>query len=617
MEYLTHEQLKKMFVLSWEKVEKQKEQINKINVFPVPDQDTGTNMAKTLLGIKEAVENKEFKDFDEISAAALDGALTCAQGNAGVIYTGFLAGFLPLLDKNPVTVKKWSLAFEKGAERARKSIQNPKEGTILDVIDAASQTFKEESEKETDVVNVLKRAVEKAQEALLATREKMEIFRKANVVDAGGLGFLMILESYLEALEGEKKEEKAEIKPSEKVRRFVQTLSNRYEVVFLVENPKFDEETLKNKLKGLGNSLDIVRIGQKLKLHIHTDFPDDVKQIARQSGRILDLRVEDMAKEVVGEPSVREVSIGIVTEGNIALLPQKVLERYQIETVDAIVDWPEGENLPGENIFQKMREADKRGIKTFPKTSQATPKSYFDVFEKQLAKPITRAKIGAGLVPHRNEVSGAGFEKVLCLTVTSKVSGCYNSAIQAKEMLSEGEKARVYILDSFQAAASQTLLVLQAIELIQEQREIAEVIDELKKLIPQTHLYIILEDPKWIEAGGRATKSQANWVRRMKKLNLQPLITIKEGAVAKGGIIFAKDVAEALFKKIAKESQRDRKEGKRIRVIIGQADNPEGAEKLKQMLKEIKAEVPFISLASPLICAHTGPGTLLAAWQPI
>ena len=365
-----------MMLLSAKRIEEHKEEINKINVFPVPDQDTGNNMAKTLAGIKEAIETKEFKDLNEISEAALDGALTAAQGNAGVIYTGFLAGCLPLLDKNPVNAKKLAEAFEKGAERARQSIQNPKEGTILDVIDAASETIKKESEKETNIINILKLAVENAKEALLATREKMEIFRKANVVDAGGLAFLMIMESYLEALEPSFVKARAgEEKPSEKVRRFVQTLSNRYEVVALIKNPKFDEKTIQEKLKNLGDSLDMVQIGEKMKIHIHTDSPDEVKKIMRGLGQILSLREEDMAKEVVGEESIRKVSIGLVTE-DVADLPAKVVERYQVEIVPLVVDWPEGENLPGENIYQKMREADKRGIKTFPKTSQATPKSY-------------------------------------------------------------------------------------------------------------------------------------------------------------------------------------------------------------------------------------------------
>lgn len=595
MEYLSQAELKRMLLLSYEKIEKNKEQINKINVFPVPDQDTGSNLAKTLSGIKEAIEEKDFKDLKEVSEAALDGALTTAQGNAGVIYVGFLASFLPLLDKNPVDAQKLAMAFEKGAERARRSIQSPKEGTILDVIDATALAFKEEAEKEKSIIKILKTATEKAREALLATREKMEVFRKANVVDAGGLGFLMILESYLDALEGERKKREKEERPSEKIKRFVQILSHRYEIIALVENPKFGEEEIKEKLKKLGNSIDIVQIGNRAKIHIHTDYPDEVKNIIRETGQIQDLRFEDMAKEVVGEESVRKVSIGVVTEGNIVLLPEKVLERYQIETVDAIVDWPEGGNLPGENIFQKMREADKQGVKTFPKTSQATPKAYLETFKKQLEK----------------------FEKVLCLSISSKVSGCYNSACQAREMLGEREKERVYVLDSLQAAASQALLALEAIEMIQEQREINEILDELKRMSPRAHLYVIFEDPKWIEAGGRASKSQASWIRRMKKINLHPLITIKGGIITKGGIVFAKGMAEALFKKISKESRKARSEGKKIRVIIQHADNPEGAERLRQTLKEIKAEVPFIGLASAVMCAHTGPGTLITGWMPL
>jgi len=592
MEYLTQKELKKMMLLSFERIEKNKEEINKINVFPVPDQDTGSNMAKTLLGIKEAVERKEFKDLSEISEAALDGALIAAQGNAGVIYTGFLAGFLPLLNKNPVGAKKLAVAFRKGAERARQSIQNPKEGTILDVIDAAAETFEEEVVREKDLINIFKKATDKANKALLATREKLEVLRKANVVDAGGLAFLMILESHLEVLEGEKRKEREREKPSEKVRRFIQTLSNRYEVVSLIKSPKFEEKEIREKLKNLGNSLDIVQVGDKMKIHIHTDLPDEVKEILRQSGTLQSLRVEDMAKEVVGEPSVRKVSIGIVVDDVAGLLP-KIIERYQIEIVSAILDWPEGKKIAGKNIYQKMRETDRLGIKTFPKTFQPTPKSYLAAFEKQLQK----------------------FDKILCITITSKISGCYNSAKQAEEMVGEGKL--IFVFDSLQASASQALLVLRTIELIQEQREIVEVINELKNLIPKTHLYIIFEDPKWIEAGGRVSRAQVNWIRRMKKINLHPLITIKNGQLTKGGVVWAKDMAEALFKKISKESKKIRKEGKRIRVIITQADNLEGAKKLKKILKEIKAEVSFISLANPAIGVHVGPGSLIAGWMPI
>jgi DegV family protein with EDD domain len=593
MEHITPENLKEMILLSCKNVESRKEEINKINVFPVPDQDTGNNLAKTLGGIREAIENKEFKNLGELAGAVLDGALTTAQGNAGVIYTGFLSGFLSVLGDQPADALKLASAFEKGEERAIQSIQNPKQGTILDVIGAVARTFKEEVGQEKDIMKIFKKSAENAREALLATREKMEIFRRANVVDAGGLGFLIILESYLDALGVSIGPAFSfEEKPSEKVKRFIQKLSYRYEVVCLLRGSRDQERAIREKLKGLGNCLDIVQARDKIKIHIHTDYPDDVKNILVGTGQVQDIRIEDMAKEVAGEESVRKVAIGLVVE-DVADLPQKVLERYQIATVPLIMDWPEGKDLPGENVFQKMREAEKRGVNPFPKTSQAIPRSYTDAFRKQLEN----------------------FEKVFCLTLTSKVSGCYNSAKQAEAYISKS--SRIFVMDSLNASSGHALLALRAMELIQEQREIDDVMEEVKKLIPKTHTYIIFEDPKWVEAGGRVSKGQANWIRRMKKVGLFPITTIKDGKVVKGGIVHAKDMAEALYKRIARETDSERRKGRKIRVIISHADNPEAAENLRQLLKGIKAEVPFMSLASPVICCHTGPGTILVAWQAI
>ena len=191
-----------MLLFSWERIEKEKQEINKINVFPVPDQDTGTNLAKTLLGIKETIENREFNDLGEISEAVLDGAMTSAQGNAGIIYTGFLAGFLPALGNGEsINASQLTQAFQQGFERAEKSIQDPKEGTILDVMDATAKSFAQDIKNEKNIIILFQKANQEAHKALLATQEKMEILRKAGVVDAGGLGFLIIIESYLHILD--------------------------------------------------------------------------------------------------------------------------------------------------------------------------------------------------------------------------------------------------------------------------------------------------------------------------------------------------------------------------------------------------------------------------------
>ncbi len=608
MEYLTKDDLQKMFLAASKRIEKDKEKINKINVFPVPDQDTGGNLAKTLNGVREAIEGKEFKDLSEFSEAALDGALTAAQGNAGVIYTGFLAGFLPSLNENSVNsdkkdfsdridAEKLAIAFEKGRERAWQSIQNPKPGTILDIIDATVQVFKEEAKKEKNIVVIFKKAVKKAKEALLATPEKMELLKKANVVDAGGLGFLMILESYLEVLTPLFfKTSISGKKPSGKSKRFVQMFSNRYEVVALIENPRFSEDEIKNKLKKLGNSIDIVQVGNRIKIHIHTDFPDNVKNIMKNIGQIQTLREQDMAKEVVGEPSIKKVSIGIVTDEIADLLP-KIVEKYQIEVVPFKIDWPDGENLAGDNIYQKMREAEKAGIKTLPKTSQASPKEFLDAFKRQFEK---------------------GFEEIVCITLSSKLSGGYNSACQARDILPEEQKNKVFIIDSYQATCGEALLVLKAIELIQEQRGVSEIIQELKNTIPNIYVYVFLKDPKWLEWGGRISHSQANWIRRLQKIGVRPLLGIKDGVVEQIGFRFGvKETPEAIFKEIETKSKKVRKNGKKIRVVITHCDNLEEAEKLKDILKNIKAEVSFINLTGSVVGVHVGPGALIAGWTEI
>jgi len=292
--------------------------------------------------------------------------------------------------------------------------------------------------------------------------------------------------------------------------------------------------------------------------------------------------------------SIIKAPIGIVAE-DLADLPQKILEKYQIEIVSVILDWPEVVNLPGENIYQKMREAEKRGIRELGKTSQPSPAAYLEVYKKQLQK----------------------FEKVICITVSSKLSGCYNSACQARSILNDS--SRIHILDSLSGSAGQALLVLRAIELIQEQRSIDEITRELKNLIPKINLYLFFEDPKWLEAIGRISSSQANWIRRMKKMGIRPLMKLENGIVAKGGFsIFAKDISEALLKKIEEMSKKNRKRDKKIKVVIVHADNPEGAEKLKTMLGEkIKAEIQFVNLVCTLIGSRLGPGALLAAWYEI
>lgn len=271
MKYLAQKQFQKMLLAAREGIKRKKEGIDQINVFPVPDQDTGTNLLRTLEGIAQKIEQQEFEDFEQFSQQVVEGALNSAQGNAGLIYTGFLAGFFnELSSQNPVSAQGFTKAMRKGADQARASIQNPKSGTILDVIDATASSLEKEVEREQNITKLLEIATKEADQALQNTTQKLEPLREANVVDAGGLGFLTILKSHREALS-----------------------DSQFEVVALIGQPDRVEQ-LKEKLSGLGSCLEVVQVKNKLKVHIHTGSPEKVKDLIKKSGEIKSLEVEQL-----------------------------------------------------------------------------------------------------------------------------------------------------------------------------------------------------------------------------------------------------------------------------------------------------------------------------------
>jgi len=295
--------------------------------------------------------------------------------------------------------------------------------------------------------------------------------------------------------------------------------------------------------------------------------------------------------------------IGLVIDEG-ADLPQEIIEKYQMAAAPIKMDWPEIENLPGKNTFQKMREAEKRGIKSFGKTSQPSPKDFLDAFKKQLD----------------DTHPPPSFDKILCLTLTSKLSGTYNSAIQAKDLLEPEQKERIFVVDTLNVTCGEALLVLKAIDLINEGEEVEEIIKELGKLIPRVRLYGMLEEVKWLEASGRISHTLANWVRRMQKIGFRPIIGIKKGVIKAIGIkAGAKDIPTALFHQFEAKTKQFRNQGKKIRVAITHGDNLKGAQRLKEMIKkELEGtEVAFINLIDNVLGVLVGPDTLILAWCEI
>jgi DegV family protein with EDD domain len=290
--------------------------------------------------------------------------------------------------------------------------------------------------------------------------------------------------------------------------------------------------------------------------------------------------------------------IGLIVDEGADLTPE-IIEKYQIAIVPLKVIWPpEIENLPGPTIFHKMAEADKKGFKIFCQTSQPSPKDFLDILKKELER----------------------CKKIICITITSKLSGTYNSAIQAKNFLNPEDQKRVFVVDSLNASCGMGLLVLRTIDLIGTGREIEEIVKDLEGFTSKIQLRAIIEDPKWLEHSGRISKTIANWIRMMAKLGVRPLIGIKQGVVKAVGIkTGVKDVSEALFQELAAKTKKTRKEGKKIRVAIIHCLNEKGAEKLKEMIEKKlpDTEIAFVNLIDKVVGSIVGPGVVGLAWHKI
>jgi len=289
--------------------------------------------------------------------------------------------------------------------------------------------------------------------------------------------------------------------------------------------------------------------------------------------------------------------IGLVAEATTDL-PEPIIKKHKIAVVPVKLDWPELEGIPGENTFQKMRELERRGIKSFGKTSQPSPKDYLNQYKFQLER----------------------FTEIICLPITSKLSGSYNSAVMAKSFLRPEDQKRIFVVDSQSGSSGQALIVLKAADLIKKEGSAEEIVRELEEFIPKVHFFLMLDDPKWLEASGRISHLIAAFLRRLGKSGIRPLLSFKRGLLVPAGIkMGAKDIPTALFKQFQKEVQKSRTTGKKNKVAITHGDDQEGAQRLQEMIEEEfkNVEIVFVNTLGNVLAAPAGPNSMTIAWHEI
>jgi DAK2 domain fusion protein YloV len=303
--------LKEMVLNGAAMLEDSKAEINQLNVFPVPDGDTGTNMSLTMANACREVQNmQDALTCHSVAEALARGALKGARGNSGVILSQLFRGFFRGVDSlTEMDSQQFADALKGGVETAYKAVMKPREGTILTV----SRAFAEEAVRlaahESDILSVAEGAMAYGELTLSRTPDMLDVLKKAGVVDAGGKGLLTIYKGFLYSLQGnglinlEQKEAPAAAAEAAPVGiRGGETIEKGYCTEFLIESlkPEVDDaavERMRERLERLGDSIVLVHDGDMLKVHVHTETPDRVLMFALQMGELMSIKIENMREQ--------------------------------------------------------------------------------------------------------------------------------------------------------------------------------------------------------------------------------------------------------------------------------------------------------------------------------
>jgi len=293
-------EINRMFEGALANLGSKKEAVNKLNVFPVPDGDTGTNMYLTLKTAIDEVRKKNPKTLRDFGRAICEGALIGGRGNSGVILSQIFKGFFDYVDgKEEITIPEFAQALTSSSRTAYKAVIKPVEGTILTVINAMAQKAVILSRTETDFIPFLEKILEEARTVLAKTPELLPVLKEAGVVDSGGQGLVFITEGMLMGLQGKIEVEKTFEEVIEEMDKEVLggELKFKYDTVLLSSAPNIDAQKLQKELEQFGDSIVVAKAGNLTKIHVHSNEPYKVMEHVMQYGELKEARIENMQQE--------------------------------------------------------------------------------------------------------------------------------------------------------------------------------------------------------------------------------------------------------------------------------------------------------------------------------
>lgn len=414
---LSGELFKKMFTNGAIHLKNNYKEVDFLNVFPVPDGDTGTNMQMTMMaGVKE-VNSLDSESIVDISKILSRGLLMGARGNSGVILSQFFRGVYTEISKTEngsITVKEFIQALVSGSEMAYRAVMEPVEGTILTVVRESAEKIKANETKYKNIEDVLVAYLDQANETLIKTPELLPVLKEAGVVDSGGAGFIKIIEGMLMAIRGEDIEELNFVpeimqQPSEIGAHNLDSTEIKYGyctefIVQLFNHEDFDINNVREPLGQMGDSLVVVVDEDLLKVHVHTNQPGVAMTLGQKFGDLLTIKVDNMRTQhdnvmntvshsKIEEPTEKaKYAIISICSGD------GIKEAFTELGVDIIIDGGQTMNPSTELIVNAIKDANAESVIILPNNSNIilTAEQAMDLSENVNVRVLKTKTIAQG-----------------------------------------------------------------------------------------------------------------------------------------------------------------------------------------------------------------------------
>ena len=574
------------FQAGGKKILQHQSEINKINIFPVNDKDTGTNLASTIRAVLDTIKpNRSYKEtVNYIANAALIGA----RGNSGIIFAQFLYGMSRETEnKGVITLSEFVVSIRKSIPYMYEAVSNPMEGTMLTVIKEWSDFIFNSHNVITDFRKIIVESLETLHKSLLETRLKLNILKKNNLVDAGAKGFVVFIEGIIDFIK------------TKNIREFVsQSFENisllhtedledevihfRYCTEAILRDIKVSKPHIQNLLSEYGDSVVVAGSDNLCRIHVHTDKPSDLFYNLKEMGTISFQKVDDMVRqhEVVTK---RKWNIALVTDSTCDL-SQEIIEFYQINILPLNINFGDNHFLDKVTItpdhFYKLLESSPE----FPKTSQINERSFTNLYSH--------------LASH--------YDAIISIHLTGQFSGTYINSVKAAGKIKTEFNKPVYSIDSKNVSGALGLLVLRAAQSIEAGIPVDKIIKDIDGWKKNAKIFVSVKDLKYMIKGGRVSR-QKGFIANL--LGINPIVSMNdEGKSVLFGQTFSQQAnIEKVINHIKKISS-----GKTVwNYIVLHAHNKTGAKIYadKMLLLTGKEPVSIVDI-SPVIGMNAGSGTI-------